>query len=97
MATNTVTIEFTNLPKEIIGADSIELPIKPGETFNDLVCDLAEKFPKLVGVLIAPDKCGFLSSNFFVVNGEMELPVMVMDKQPQPGDVLTIVSIATGG
>lgn len=97
MAQDSIKIEFTNLPEEIIGADSIEMPLRDGATFSDLVCELADRFPKLVGVLIAPDKCGFLSSNFFVVNGEMELPVMVMEKKPKPGDVLTIVSIATGG
>lgn len=97
MSENTVTIEFTNLPEEIIGVKTIQLPVQEGQTYFDLVCALSEKFPDLVGVLFTPDKCGFLSSNFFVINGEMEAPVMIMEKNPQPGDVLTIVSYATGG
>jgi hypothetical protein len=94
---DTITVEFTNLARVVAGVPNIELSIKPGETYADIVQRLGVLYPYLVGVLIDNDGRTFLSSNMFIINNEMGDPVMVMDEHPRPGDRLTLVAVATGG
>jgi molybdopterin converting factor small subunit len=92
-----VIVEFTNLAKTIAGQDMARIEMQPGATFADLVEELGKIYPDLVGVLIDTDGKTFLSSNMFIVNNEMSLPIMVMDQLVRDGDRLTLVSVPTGG
>ena len=90
-------IELTGIAKDIAGKAEIEMTLSSHETYHDVVEKLAEWYPNLVNILIAPDKKNFLSSNLFVINDEMNDPVFFMDQHPRDGDRLTLLSVMTGG
>ena len=92
-----LTIEFTGVAREIVGAASINLAFPADTIYQDVVRELGRQYPALVGVLIDQDGETFLSSNMFIINNEMSLPVMIMDEKPHDGDKLVLVSIMTGG
>jgi molybdopterin converting factor small subunit len=90
-------VELTGIAKDIAGQKEIQLEITSDETYHDVVSRLADLYPNLVNILIAPDKKNFLSSNLFIINDEMTEPVFMMDQQPKDGDRLTLLSVMTGG
>lgn len=92
-----VTIEFTGLARDIAGEKTIQLELPERATYREVVRLLAARHPALVNVLIAPDRETFLSSNMFVINGDMANPAMLPDESPQEGDHLILVSLVTGG
>jgi molybdopterin converting factor small subunit len=92
-----LTIELTGVAKDIVGSPEIQLEFSQKDTYHDVVEKLAELYPALVNILIAPDKKTFLSSNLFIINDEMNDPVFFMDQYPKDGDRLTLVSVMTGG
>jgi molybdopterin converting factor small subunit len=90
-------VELTGIAKDIAGQKEIDVEIASDETYHDVVSRLADLYPNLVNILIAPDKKNFLSSNLFIINDEMTEPVFMMDQQPKDGDRLTLLSVMTGG
>ena len=90
-------VELTGIAKDIAGQKEIQIEIASDETYHDVVSRLADLYPNLVNILIAPDKKNFLSSNLFIINDEMTEPVFVMDQHPKDGDRLTLLSVMTGG
>lgn len=92
-----IIVEFTGVAKEIAGSSQVELSFPPGSIYTDVVRILGEKYPELIGLLIDQDGKTFLSSNMFIINNKMTLPVMVMTEHPQDGDRLVLVSVMTGG
>jgi molybdopterin converting factor small subunit len=93
----TLTIELTGIAKDIAGQSEIQMNLASHQTYHDVVENLAELYPNLVNILIAPDKKSFLSSNLFIINDEMNDPVFYMEKNPKDGDRLTLLSVMTGG
>ena len=91
-----VTIEFTGLAKDLAGQGEISLEIPQDTTYRDLVKYLAETYPGFVGVLIAPDRENFLSSNMFVIDGDLANPAMIMDRCPQADEHMVLMSVITG-
>jgi hypothetical protein len=92
-----LTIELTGVAKDIVGSSEIDLDFTRQNTYHDVVEKLADLYPDLVNILIAPDKKTFLSSNLFIINDEMNDPVFFMEQHPKDGDRLTLVSVMTGG
>jgi hypothetical protein len=92
-----VTVEFTGLAKVIAGNHEIALDLPQETTYRELVCKLGILFPGLVGILIAEDGETFLSSNMFVIDGDLANPVMVMDLKPKDGERIHLMSVITGG
>ena len=92
-----LTIELTGIATDIAGQKEVDIQLTPQQTYHDVVEILADKYPDLVNILIAPDRNTFLSSNLFIINDEMNDPVFFMDKHPRDGDRLTLVSVMTGG
>lgn len=92
-----IQVEFTGIAKSIVGQGVIDLHLPGGTTFHDVVEKLSADYPDLVNVLIDPDKRKFLSSNLFIINDQMTAPVFEMEKHPQDGDRLTLISVMTGG
>jgi hypothetical protein len=90
-------IEFTGVAQMITGHNLIRLTLPETATYRDIVRILGMRFPELVGVLIDPAGDIFLSSNMFIINGEMGNPAMMMDKSPKNGDRLVLMSVITGG
>ncbi len=92
-----VVVELNGLARDLAGSAGIELELKVGETYQGVVEALARQKPELIGILIDPDGKTFLSSNMFIINGDMSQPAMLMDEKPSDGDHLMIISPITGG
>jgi hypothetical protein len=92
-----IVIEFTGLARSITKRKEIPLVVQDGITYKEIVRRIGELFPGLVGVLIDTDGETFLSSNMFIINGDMSLPAMIMEESPQNGDRLILMSLVTGG
>ncbi len=92
-----ITIEFTGITKSITQAGEVEFTVEQGFTYRDLVKMLAEKYPAMVGLIIDPDGKNFLSSNMFVINGDLEFPAMILDRSPSDGEHISLMSVITGG
>lgn len=92
-----LTIEFTGLAKTIAGVPEITLSLPEGTTYRDVVRKLGELYPGLIGILIVEDGETFLSSNMFVIDGDLANPVMIMDLNPHDGEHIHLMSVITGG
>lgn len=92
-----IRIEFTGLARQIVGQKEVAWELPPGTTYAQIVERLGREYPGLIGTLIDADGKTFLSSNMFIINGDMALPAMVMDESPRDGDRLWLVSVITGG
>lgn len=92
-----ITIEFTGITKSIANASTVEFTVPQGFTYRDLVKMLAVKYPALIGLIIDPDGKNFLSSNMFVINGDLEFPAMILDHSPSDGEHISLMSVITGG
>ena len=92
-----ITIEFTGISKAIANTGEIELEMPEQSTYRDLVKQLAIHYPGLVGILIDHDWETFLSSNMFVINGDLAYPAMIMDNSPSDGERVSLMSVITGG
>jgi hypothetical protein len=92
-----ITIEFTGITKSITQSNKIDFELPKGSTYRDLIKMLAKKYPAMVGLIIDPDAETFLSSNMFVINGNLEFPAMILDKMPADGEQISLMSVITGG
>jgi len=66
-------------------------------TYRDVVKLLAVKYPAMIGLIIDPNQETFLSSNMFVINGNLEFPAMLLDQMPADGEQISLMSVITGG
>lgn len=92
-----LTVELTGAARAITGIKIIPLELPEDTVYRDIVRLLAARYPALIGLLIAPDGETFLSSNLFVINGDLATPAMLMDEHPRSGDTLILMSVITGG
>lgn len=92
-----IILELTGLSRQLVGQKEVQWVVPEGTTYAQLVERLGQTYPELVGPLIDTDGKTFLSSNMFIINGDMALPAMVMGDAPWDGDRLTLVSVITGG
>ena len=92
-----LTIEFHGLPHAVVGQKIISLALPDAATYRDIVRRLAADYPGLVGLVIDPDRENFLSSNMFVINGDLATPAMLLDEVPLDGAHLILMSVITGG
>jgi len=92
-----VTVEFSGLAQVLVGKTRLPYEFPAGATYRDLVRRLAQDHPALIDVLITPDGQDFLSSNMFVVDGDLVNPVMLLDQPIQDGQNLHLMSVITGG
>lgn len=92
-----IEIEFTGFARTITNHKVIRLELPEGTTYREIVKLLGQEYPALIGILIDRDGETFLSSNMFIVNGDMVAPAMVMDESPKDGDRLVLMSLITGG
>ncbi len=93
----TFTLEFMGLPRSLVGQKTVSLNFPPSATYRDLVRHLAESYPALVNLVIAPDGENFLSSNMFVINGDLANAAMILDEVIPEDAHLILMSVITGG
>ena len=92
-----VTVEFTGLSRSIAGVSEVELQLKPGDTYRDVIRRLCKLYPGLLGILIFEDGETFLSSTLFIIDGDYANPAMVMEETPGDGERIHLMSVITGG
>jgi hypothetical protein len=92
-----ITIDFTGITKSITQSEKVDFDLSKGSTYRDVIRLLAEKYPAMVGLIIDPDRENFLSSNMFVINGNLEFPAMILDHEPADGEQISLMSVITGG
>ncbi len=92
-----IKIEFSGIAKDLAGRDDLVLEVPQGTTYRAIVRELANRYPNMVNLLIAPDGENFLSSVMFVVDGDLANPVMIMDESPRDGECIHLMSVITGG
>ena len=92
-----ITVEFTGVGKQIVGAKQTGLSLQDGTTYREIIQVLARTYPGMVGMLIATEGASFLSSTMFSVNGERMILPGMDNECPQDGDRLILVSVITGG
>lgn len=92
-----IQVEFTGLPREIVGSKQIGLEVKEGATYSDLVEELANQFPALIDILIEPNRRCLLNANFFSRGTEDVVFPSQMDENVKPEEKLFLISIIVGG
>jgi hypothetical protein len=92
-----VSVEYTGLGRAIAGEKRTRLSLPRGTDYHGVVRRLAELFPGLVGVVIAPNREELLNANLISRNGEEMIMPDMLDQCPQDGDTLTLLSIIVGG
>lgn len=92
-----IYVEFSGLAKEITKKQEIDLTLSEKATYHDIVRTLGKQFPGLIGILIAEDGETFLSSNMFVIDGDLANPAMILESSPKDGERLHLMSVITGG
>ncbi len=92
-----LTVELTGLGRAIAGGKSVALTLPHGTDFHGVIRRLAELFPDLVGVVIAPGGRELLNANVISRNGEDLVMPDMLDRCPEDGDHLTLLSIIVGG
>lgn len=92
-----IRVHFTGAARAISGEKQITLELEDTASYQDVVQELAVRYPGLVGVLIAPDQRSFLSANFFNRNGEEAILPEMMTEKPRDGELLIILYFIVGG
>ena len=92
-----LTLEFHGLPLAIVGQKVLSFNLPDPATYRDLVRRLAADYPQLIDLVIDRDQENFLSSNMFVINGDLATPAMLLDETPPDGVHLILMSVITGG
>ena len=92
-----LTIEFAGLPRSLVGRKTIQLDLPASATYRNLIRRLADDYPQLIDLVIDRDQENFLSSNMFVINGDLATPAMLLDETPPDGAHLILMSVITGG
>ena len=92
-----LTVELTGAARMVADIKTIPLDLPENAVYADIIQLLAGRYPALLGLLIAEDKRTFLSSNLFVINGDLATPAMLVGEHPHDGDRLVVMSVITGG
>ncbi|HEX9012427.1 MAG TPA: MoaD/ThiS family protein [Anaerolineaceae bacterium] len=92
----TVSVEVSGLARSIAGARRVDVDLPRGADFHTLVRRLADLFPGLVDLVIAPGREDLLNANVFTRNDEIVMPDL-LDSCLEDGDRLALLSIIVGG
>jgi len=92
-----IQVEFTGAAREIAGRREVSLTLPETATYREVIKSLAQLYPGLVGMIIAPDQNSLLSAMIFDRNGgEAILPGM-LDQSLEDGDRLILLYFIVGG
>jgi hypothetical protein len=90
-------VEFSGVCRAIVGERHKTLSLPAGSNYRGLIRRLADQFPGLVGVVIAPSANDLLNANIISRNGEELIMPDMLDRCPENGDRLILLSIIVGG
>lgn len=92
-----VTVEFAGLARVLTRRTSIPLELRDDCTFRQILRQLGDMHPELVGEVIHPSFASLQSSNMLNLNGRHMVQANQMDECPEQGDRLILMSILAGG
>ena len=92
-----VTVEFIGLARILTRLPKLELSVKPGTTYRDIIGAVANKFPALLGQVISLDGKELLGTNMISINGRHMIVNNALDESPDDGDKIIFMSILAGG
>jgi molybdopterin converting factor small subunit len=92
-----VHVEFLGVSRLVTGVREIDLDVKQGTTFRDLVRLLSTKYPGMIGDVIQPDGETLQYPNALNHNARRVIQESQMDESPSDGDRIIIMSISAGG
>ncbi|HEY3344582.1 MAG TPA: MoaD/ThiS family protein [Anaerolineaceae bacterium] len=92
-----VQVEFTGLGRSMVGERQKTLTLPAGTDYHGLIHQLADLFPGLVGIVIAANHEELLNANLISRNGEELIMPEMLERCPENGDRLTLLSIIVGG
>ncbi len=92
-----VIVEFTGISRVLTGETEVAIPLQDGARIVDVVHQISQRFPALVGEVIEKDGRSMIPTNLFSVNGEQILHEDQLDYQPKSGDRLILLSLLAGG
>jgi molybdopterin converting factor small subunit len=92
-----VNVEFLGVFRLAAGTREITVPLQEGASFRDLIAVIGERYPAMVGNMIAPDKGRLLGSNALNYNGKRMIQEEELDERLEDGAQVTLMSILAGG
>ena len=92
-----VTVVLTGMARDLVRQKEIPMNVDEQFTYGQIVRLLANRFPRLVGMVIDQDGETLMSGNILIINGDLATPAMVMRECPKNGDRLILMSLVTGG
>jgi len=92
-----VQMEFTGIPRVVVGLRHVKLDVATDTTFRDIVRLLGVRYPQLIGEVIHTDGETLQASNMLNLNGQRMIQPAHLDECPGDGDRLILMSILAGG
>lgn len=92
-----VNIELFGLPRIIAGEKIITLSLQDNASFRDVVRELAQRHPEMMGDVIKIDGETLQSPNILNLNGRRMVQPHQMDESIRDGDKLVLMSMSAGG
>ena len=92
-----IAVEFAGIARVVTRTPSLSLTVAAGTTFRQIVRALGQRYPTLIGEVIAPDGVTLLPSNMLNLNGRHMVQPAQMDNTPADGDRLILMSVLAGG
>ena len=92
-----VQLEFFGLSRLAAGTKELALDLEEGTTFRDLVRLLGTEYPKMLENVISSDGETLHPPNIFNVNAKRMIKPDQMDRCPDDGDRIILMSVSAGG
>jgi len=92
-----VKVEFSGVSRVLTGESEFFLSLEEGAPVSQVVRQMGERFPQLVGQIIEKDGKTLIPTNVFSVNGQSILHETDTAYQPKNGDTLILLSLLAGG
>ena len=91
-----VHVEFQGVSRVAAGTKETVLELAEGTTYNDIVHQLGQQFPGLIGSVIYSEGDTF-DASFLDQTSKRIIPQNRMNECPRDGDRITLMSILAGG
>jgi hypothetical protein len=92
-----IRIELSGVAKAITGENPIFVEIQNSGTYKDLIKNLADRYPSLVGIIISPNRDELLNANIFSKSGEDLILGEALLGRPVEGEKIFLLSVIVGG
>jgi len=98
-----VRVELLGLSRLVTGQREVTLDLDGEATYRDVVRELGEKYPALIGNVIQSDKENLQAPNIFNLNARQMIQFKQMenrladDLHPSEGDRIILMSMSAGG